>query len=63
VVVLQGKGIFSGGDGIEHTFGPNTLLVFDPGENHSIRAWKSWFSSAFCMARRVHEYVGLIASV
>ncbi len=38
VVVLQGKGTFAGGDGVEHTCGPNTLLVFDPGENHTIHA-------------------------
>jgi quercetin dioxygenase-like cupin family protein len=38
VVILQGKGIFAGGDGIEQTVGPNTLLIFDPGENHFIRA-------------------------
>ena len=38
VVILSGRGIFAGGDGVEKTFGPNTLLVFDPGENHLIRA-------------------------
>ncbi len=38
VVVLKGKGTFAGGDGVEHTCGPNTLLVFDPGENHAINA-------------------------
>ncbi len=38
VVVLSGKGVFAGGDGKEQTVGPNTLLMFDPGENHSIRA-------------------------
>lgn len=38
VVVLQGNGIFAGKDGIEQTFGPNTLLVFDPGENHYVHA-------------------------
>ncbi|MEO8355133.1 MAG: cupin domain-containing protein [Chloroflexota bacterium] len=38
VVVLKGKGIFTGGDGVEHTCGPNTLLVFDAGEQHAIRA-------------------------
>src|SRR5512138_2283798 len=38
VVVLSGRGIFSGGDGVEHTFGPNTLLVFEPGETHAVRA-------------------------
>ena len=37
-IVLKGKGIFAGGDGVEHTCGPNTLLVFDPGENHAIHA-------------------------
>jgi len=38
VVVLKGKGVFAGGDGVEHTCGPNTLLVFDAGEQHTIRA-------------------------
>lgn len=38
LVVLQGRGIFSGGDGKEQEFGPNTLLIFDPAENHSIHA-------------------------
>jgi len=38
VVVLKGKGIFAGGDGVEHTCEPNTLLVFDAGEQHAIRA-------------------------
>lgn len=38
VVVLSGKGVFTGGDGSEMTVGPNTLLVFDPGEQHSVRA-------------------------
>lgn len=38
VVVLKGKGIFAGGDGVEHTCGTNTLLVFDAGEQHTIRA-------------------------
>ncbi len=38
VVVLKGSGVFAGGDGREQTCGPNSLLVFDPGENHAIRA-------------------------
>ena len=38
VVVLRGEGVFAGGDGIEHTCGPYTLLVFDAGEQHAIRA-------------------------
>ncbi len=38
LIVLQGQGIFSGGDGKEQQFGPNTLLIFDPAENHAIHA-------------------------
>lgn len=37
-VVLKGQGVFTGGDGVEHACGPNTLLVFDAGEQHAIRA-------------------------
>ncbi len=38
VTVLQGHGIFSGRDQEEQRVGPNTLLIFDPAENHAIRA-------------------------
>jgi len=38
VVVLKGQGMFSGEDGQEKSLGPGSLLVFDPGENHMIRA-------------------------
>jgi quercetin dioxygenase-like cupin family protein len=38
VVVLKGHGLFAGGDGQEQQFGPNALLIFDPGEEHAIRA-------------------------
>jgi quercetin dioxygenase-like cupin family protein len=38
VVILSGRGIFAGRDGKEQTFGPNTLLTFDPAENHTIHA-------------------------
>jgi quercetin dioxygenase-like cupin family protein len=38
IVILKGQGAFVGGDGDEQTFGPGTLLIFGPGENHSIRA-------------------------
>jgi quercetin dioxygenase-like cupin family protein len=38
VVVLKGQGVFTGSDGVEHTCGPNTLLVFDAGEQHTVRA-------------------------
>ena len=38
IVVLQGYGVFTGGDGEEVEVGPHSLLIFDPGENHSVRA-------------------------
>ncbi len=38
VTVLKGRGLFAGGDGVEREFGPNDLLIFPAGENHSIRA-------------------------
>ncbi len=38
VVVLKGQGLFAGADGQEQRCGPNTLLTFEAGENHSIRA-------------------------
>jgi quercetin dioxygenase-like cupin family protein len=38
IVVVQGSGIFSGANGESSTFGPNSLLIFDEGESHSIEA-------------------------
>lgn len=38
IVVLKGSGLFSGGDNQDERFGPGTLLVFDTGEVHAIRA-------------------------
>ncbi len=38
LVVLEGRGTFSGNDGREEEFGAGTLLLFDPGEHHVIRA-------------------------
>lgn len=38
VVVLKGEGLFSGGDGEEQKVGPQSLLIFEPGEDHAIRA-------------------------
>ena len=38
VVVLKGRGMFAGSDGKEQLLGPNSLLTFDPGENHTIKA-------------------------
>lgn len=37
-VVIKGEGMFAGADGKEERFGPNALLLFDPKENHTIRA-------------------------
>ena len=37
-IILSGRGIFTGGDGVERILGPNTLLVFEPGEQHTVRA-------------------------
>jgi len=38
VVVLEGEGMFSGEDGQEQRFGPDSLLIFAPGERHAVRA-------------------------
>jgi quercetin dioxygenase-like cupin family protein len=38
IVVLKGQGAFAGGNGEEKPLGPNSLVIFEPGENHSIRA-------------------------
>jgi quercetin dioxygenase-like cupin family protein len=38
VIILSGHGVFSDGNAEERTFGPNTLLLFDPAEQHTVRA-------------------------
>lgn len=38
LVILKGRGVFAGGDGKEHELGPNSLVVLDQGEKHSVRA-------------------------
>ncbi len=38
VVILEGSGIFAGGDEKEVRYGKGTLLVFEPGERHTVRA-------------------------
>ena len=38
IVVLKGHGLFAAADGKEQRFGPHALLMFDAGENHSVRA-------------------------
>ncbi|HET7011240.1 MAG TPA: cupin domain-containing protein [Anaerolineales bacterium] len=41
IVVLQGEGMFAGGDGKEQLLGPGSLAVFDTGETHSVRAMQA----------------------
>ncbi|MBZ0295904.1 MAG: cupin domain-containing protein [Anaerolineae bacterium] len=38
VVILKGHGTFAGDDGQEQTYGPGSLLIFNPGERHTVRA-------------------------
>ena len=38
LIVLDGNGIFSGNDGRETECAPGSLLIFDPGERHILRA-------------------------
>jgi len=38
LVVLKGNGLFAGADGVELACSPNTLLTFEPGEQHTLRA-------------------------
>ena len=38
LIVLQGHGLFAGASGVEQKFGPHTLLTFEPGEHHQVRA-------------------------
>lgn len=38
IVILQGQGLFAGSSGVKERFGPETMLLFNPGETHSIEA-------------------------
>ena len=38
IIVLEGKGLFSGGEGGFREFGPKTCIKFEQGEKHSIKA-------------------------
>lgn len=38
LVILKGQGMFSANGGEEQLFGPNSLLIFDSGEVHTVRA-------------------------
>ena len=42
-VVVKGSGIFVGPNGQEHRAVPNTLLIFEPGEAHEVRALEEEF--------------------
>lgn len=37
-VIFQGRGGFAGEDRQERLCGPNSLVIFAPGERHSVRA-------------------------
>ena len=37
-MVLQGHGLLAGADGVAQSFGPNSVVIFAAGENHSIQA-------------------------
>jgi quercetin dioxygenase-like cupin family protein len=36
VVVVKGRGMFSGHDGQQYEYGPGSLLILDPGELHTV---------------------------
>jgi quercetin dioxygenase-like cupin family protein len=38
LVVLKGRGMFAGQDGQEQEYGSGSLLIFEPGESHTVRA-------------------------
>jgi quercetin dioxygenase-like cupin family protein len=38
IMVIQGTGRFTGGEGREERYGPGALLVFEPNEPHAIQA-------------------------
>ena len=38
IVVIHGRGMFSGGDAHEVEHGPASLILFEAGESHSVRA-------------------------
>ena len=55
IVVLRGKGMFSGVDGREVLLEPNTLVVFDAGEVHAIRA----LDEALVFVALLHKVAGV----
>lgn len=38
LIILQGRGAFTGADGVERECGEGMMVVFDAGESHAVRA-------------------------
>jgi quercetin dioxygenase-like cupin family protein len=38
VIILKGRGVFSGQVGQEQEYGPDSLIIFEQGELHTVRA-------------------------
>ncbi len=38
LIIIQGRGMFTGVDGVERECGEGMMVVFDAGETHSVRA-------------------------
>jgi quercetin dioxygenase-like cupin family protein len=38
LLVISGKGVFTDGKGVKKEVGPASLLIFEPGETHSVAA-------------------------
>jgi quercetin dioxygenase-like cupin family protein len=38
IVVIAGRGLFTGANELAEQFGPDSLVIFDAGETHSIQA-------------------------
>lgn len=38
LIIIQGRGLFTGADGVERECGEGMMVVFDAGETHSVRA-------------------------
>jgi len=38
IIVLQGEGMFTGGDSSNQVAGPGSMIIYDVGERHSVKA-------------------------
>ena len=58
LVVLQGRGLFAGADGVERECGEGMMVVFDAGETHAVRALdeKLVFIAIFKENPASHQY-------